>query len=475
MVSIERILSAVLRKIKPSEDERNRLQTVLKLVFDSVRRYSRSSNLELKVGVEGSVAKDTWLSGDRDMDVFVKFPMTLSKSDLDRIITEIAESIVGNRYVKRYAEHPYVELNLEGFTIDLVPCYLVESPADGLSSVDRTPFHTGYVTSKLEGKMKDDVRLLKRFMKGIGAYGAEIKVHGFSGYLCELLVLFYGSFLGVLRGSLGWRPFSTVLDLENYYSDSDVAAEFFGSPLVVVDPVDKYRNVASALSLDKMELFIAASYFFLKSPSVDYFFPKRDAMLSADELFGFMQKRGSDLLFIVGDCPHVNPEVLWGQLYKSLEGIRQLFLSFDFEVISYSVWSDEENFLVFIFELATVRLPSVRRHIGPPPHELENSERFLSKYLSSDNVLSGPRVEDGRWTVYLKRDNPYAVDVVRDLLFEARLGRYVASSFRSGFQVFVNEEIGDFYVAHSDFASFLTVFLRGSYPWLSFGDGAGGI
>ena len=31
-------------------------------------------------------------------------------------------------------------------------------------------------------------------MQGIGVYGAEIKVGGFSGYLCELLVMKYGGF-----------------------------------------------------------------------------------------------------------------------------------------------------------------------------------------------------------------------------------------------------------------------------------------
>jgi tRNA nucleotidyltransferase (CCA-adding enzyme) len=42
--------------------------------------------------------------------------------------------------------------------------------------------------------MLGEVRLLKKFMKGTGVYGAEIKIGGFSGYLCELLILKYRSF-----------------------------------------------------------------------------------------------------------------------------------------------------------------------------------------------------------------------------------------------------------------------------------------
>jgi tRNA adenylyltransferase (EC 2.7.7.25) len=54
------------------------------------------------------------------------------------------------------------------------------------------------VISNLHREQKDEVRLLKKFMKGIGVYGAEIKVKGFSGYVAELLVYFYDSFRNVL-------------------------------------------------------------------------------------------------------------------------------------------------------------------------------------------------------------------------------------------------------------------------------------
>jgi tRNA nucleotidyltransferase (CCA-adding enzyme) len=62
-----------------------------------------------------------------------------------------------------------------------------------LSATDRTPF-IHYVKKRLGKTLQDDVRLLKKFMQGIKVYGAEIKTGGFSGYLCELLILHYGSF-----------------------------------------------------------------------------------------------------------------------------------------------------------------------------------------------------------------------------------------------------------------------------------------
>ena len=120
------------------------------------------------------------------------------------------------------------------------------------------PFHTKYVSVRIAGK-EDDVLLLKQFMKGVHVYGSELRVGGFSGYLTELLVLCYGSFVAVLRAASSWRP-GQRLDLEGH------AAVRHDEPLIVVDPVDPRRNVAGALTLDKMLQFAGAARSFLAEP-----------------------------------------------------------------------------------------------------------------------------------------------------------------------------------------------------------------
>ena len=111
--------------------------------------------------------------------------------------------------------------------------------------------------------------LLKRFMKSVGTYGSHFKVGGFAGYLCELLIIYYSSFEKVLESASNeWRPGYNI-DLMGYGTSS-----LFNEPLIVVDPVDKNRNVAAAVSLQKMSEFVAASRNFLKDPSISYFHPK---------------------------------------------------------------------------------------------------------------------------------------------------------------------------------------------------------
>ena len=57
------------------------------------------------------------------------------------------------------------------------------------------------------GKLRDEVRVLKKFMKGIDTYGAEIKVGGFSGMLCETLILNYGSFEDTIKSASDWKKY----------------------------------------------------------------------------------------------------------------------------------------------------------------------------------------------------------------------------------------------------------------------------
>src|SRR6266516_6414541 len=98
----------------------------------------------------------------------------------------------------------------------------------------------------LTKEMRLEARLLKRFMKGIRSYGAEVRVGGFSGMLVETLILHYRSFLQVLDRASKWRPV-IFLELEKPSGSQDSRAREFGSPVGMVDPVDPTRNLAAAV------------------------------------------------------------------------------------------------------------------------------------------------------------------------------------------------------------------------------------
>ncbi len=469
MSNINDILRSVLEKIKPKDYERKKIEKVTSRIINKIKLIAKELNVPIEARVEGSIAKDTWISGDRDIDIFIRLPKKLGLEGLKEIGLEIARRAAETNWVECYAEHPYIEAEIDGFKIDLVPCFMIKNPSEVASTVDRTPFHTEYIKSHLKDELKDEVRLLKQFMKGINVYGAEIKIQGFSGYLCELLVLYYGSFINVVKAAaFKWKPYSVVIDIEKYYDKIEDAKLIFNAPLIVVDPVDRSRNVAAALSLQKMCEFIVASKFFLKNPSMKFFFPPKIAPLSFNELINKLHERGTDLLFIVTKCPKVHPDILWGQLYKSKNGIEKLLNSFNFKVISSAVWSDELKHVIFIYELESAKLPLAEKHLGPPVYSTFHSERFLRKHLSSKNIIAGPSIEGDRWIIYIKRKYNNAIQLIKEKIMSARLGSLIKQCLsKNSFNILINDEIKEYYENLPEFAIFMTKFMVKKLIWLN--------
>jgi tRNA nucleotidyltransferase (CCA-adding enzyme) len=335
--------------------------------------------------------------------------------------------------------------------------------------VDRTPFHTQYVKSRLTEEAKKEVRLLKRFMRGIGTYGAEIKVGGFSGYLCEVLILHYGSFIKLLGAATDWKE-NEVIDLEKRFKDINEIRQIFPEPLIVVDPVDKGRNVASAVKPERLNEFIAASRQFFKTPRFEFFYPEPVEPLAFDEVARTMELRRTTFIFLNTENIKAVPDVLWGQLYRSQKALVKMVSGYGFNVIRDAVWSDEKSANVFLFELGSRFLPAVERHVGPPVMKKEDCERFLAKYAEYTEIVSGPRIEGDRWIVDRRRKY---VDIVELLLEKLKnsgnnlgIASLVLDAFSSSINVWVNGEIRKFYLLNHDFAVFLTEFLAGKPRWL---------
>ena len=219
------------------------------------------------------------IHGDRDLDVFLLFDPGLSREQLEeeglRLARHIADEL-SDGYFEKYAEHPYINATIEGFDVDLVPCFRVASAAAIRSSVDRTPFHTRYIGSKI-ASLVDDVLLLKQFAKAGGVYGSDQMTEGFSGYLCELLILHSTGFSALLEAAAAWNP-GTLIDLEAHRTKD------FSEPLVVIDPVDPGRNVSASVSLDQMYAFVELARGYLDSPSRLFFFPPAQSAYTREEL-----------------------------------------------------------------------------------------------------------------------------------------------------------------------------------------------
>ena len=197
---LEALTKQILKKITPKKEEHAKVDALSRKLEQKIVAACQSEGINATVRVEGSVAKDTWLSENPDIDVFMRLPTSIPRKNLGDIGLKIAKKAAGDaEQVERFAEHPYLEIFMDDFRVDIVPCYDAK-PGEWQSATDRTPYHTDYIKTHLSKELRGEVRLLKKFMQGIGVYGAEIKVGGFSGYLCELLVMNYGSFAKAIEG-----------------------------------------------------------------------------------------------------------------------------------------------------------------------------------------------------------------------------------------------------------------------------------
>ncbi len=464
------VCATVLERVTPDKKKRAEIETLAKKLEKKVSDASKALGVDAVVRVEGSVAKDTWLSEEPDIDVFMRVPTTIPRKSLGEVCLKVARKATeGAEQIERFAEHPYLEAIIDGVRVNIVPCYNVKR-GEWLSATDRTPYHTDYVKKHLKMPMHSEVRLLKKFMTGIGVYGAEIKVGGFSGYLCELLILHYKSFVETLKAFAKYKQ-RKVIDIEGYYKERENELQLlFREPLVIVDPVDKGRNVASAVQPQKLYTFIAAARAFLEKSRLAFFYPPKATALTVKELKRELQQRGSAMVFVTFRNVNAVPDVLWGQLYKSQRSLHKLIELSDFKILRDTTWSDEKNLNVFLFELESYRIAPVKKHLGPPLERERECKDFLEKYIHNSDVVSGPYVADERLAVQLKRKYTDACELLKEKLKDggrnAGVAEKISYVLKNNFEVLVNEEIARVYTENSDFAEFLTQFLSGKPKWL---------
>jgi tRNA nucleotidyltransferase (CCA-adding enzyme) len=469
--TFEKISAQVLKRITPTEKENNEILSLAETLVEKVKVAAEKAEVEAEVRVEGSVAKDTWLREEPEIDIFMRLPKNLPREAFETVGLRIAKKATkGLRQVERFSEHPYLEAFTKNLTrVNIVPCYKVK-PGAWMSATDRTPFHTDYVLPRLNDKLRSEIRLLKRFMNGVGVYGAEIKVGGFSGYLCELLVLQYNTFVGVLEAAANLRD-AWLIDYEGYYKGREnELPKIFEEPLIVVDPVDKGRNAASAVRKQRLIEFVTASREFLKNPSLEFLYPLETKALSPTQLRDEMKKRGSTLVFVKFGRVKGVPDVLWGQLYKTQRALRKMLKQNDFHVIRDSVWSNEQDLNMLVFEIEHGRLPLVRKHLGPPIRKKIECENFLQKHAGSAATVSGPYIEDDRWVVEIKRKHREVVVLLSEKLKDGGrqvgVAKLISRTIGETLEVMVNEQIVKLYSTDPQFAKFVTEYLNAKPRWL---------
>lgn len=410
MEIMDKVLNRALRISVPEAEEVRLTENLCRKILESFRKTGAPG---IKAMFCGSVAKGTWLAGNKDIDMFLLFSERVPRSELETRGMETARRIIKNlwgKYEIAYSEHPYLRGFLADHRVEIVPAYDVADSGRIKSAVDRTPYHVRYVEKKLTENQKNEVRLLKKFCRGIGVYGSDLKTEGFSGYLCELLIINFENFENLVKEASAWSP-GEVIDLEKHYDSPESAAgKFPGNPMVVIDPVDRNRNVASVLSAEKFLTFVKKCGEFLQGPGIDFFEEREREAPGVSEIKDCMERRATGFFMVRFRAPVIQEDVLWPQLRKFRKRIADLLADGDFKVMRSGVWSDGIK-CILVLELLNDGLPEILVREGPSIFDRQGTAGFRRRY-EGYNVF----VEENRWHVEYPRRYRRAADLLHEFL-----------------------------------------------------------
>ena len=192
-------------------------------------------------------------------------------------------------------------------------------------------------------------------------------------------------------------------------------SSLFNEPLIVVDPVDKNRNVAAAVSLQKMSEFVAASRNFLKEPSASYFNSK-EVHTDLKYIKNEFTKRGTKTLLLSFKTPDVPIDALYPQIRKTENSIVNLMERKGFKIFGSDSWSDDKELVIILLEFSVWKLPEIKKHLGPQLWFIDNQEKYLKKYNEK------AWIEGDRWVAAVERDYPKAEFLLKVSLTNIKIG-----------------------------------------------------
>ncbi|KXB04811.1 hypothetical protein AKJ48_01400 [candidate division MSBL1 archaeon SCGC-AAA261O19] len=459
---MEKLLDKVLKKVKPKKDDQEELREVAEELLEKAGEIIDDKGLDVTPMLVGSAARGTWLKGEKDIDIFLLFPEESPRSKLEERGLELAREIAEGKGTEQFAEHPYLTANIEGFDVDIVPCYDIKNPSKLRSAVDRSPHHQEYVKGQLTPELTDQVLLLKGFLRGIGVYGAELRIHGFSGYLAELLIIHFESFQDLIQNAKKWKEGQIIDFTQEYSTPEDVYRMFPDQPLIVIDPVDHSRNVAAAVSEKNFATFVRACEDLDRNPNEKFFFLKPPD-LSKKEIREFMKKRGTKIFTIVFDTPSdLVPDIIYPQLRKTERTLIQRLDRCNFKVLRSGVHSTPKK-SVIVLELSVSELPKAYKHQGPPLGV--ESDSFIQKHIESDQKLAGPFIDSsGNLAFELGREYSNAEEVIRDSLESHNgFGKHVAEAIGEGYELAEGATVTK--LIDDELKGFFSRYLTHCLPW----------
>ncbi|MEM2031888.1 MAG: nucleotidyltransferase domain-containing protein [Candidatus Woesearchaeota archaeon] len=371
---VQKIYEEALNKFVYTDKDLAKVEEFMKKVKEILDNEVKNLKLDVEVFLGGSAAKRTF-SKQFDLDVFIRFKK-LKKNLSDKcelILKNLKQKKIIMDYDRIHGSRDYFKTFIDGIKIEIVPIKYINFPEEAENITDVSPFHVNWFKSVSNEKICKDVVLLKTFLKANRLYGAETFRKGISGYVCEILVVYFGSFIKVIEFLSNTKK-DIVIDLERYYDSKTyeevvkILGESKKGPLIVIDPLDKNRNAAAAFSYENFEKLKQVCNNFLQNPSIDFF--NKKPLLNLEKPFYYFKlkmPKGND------DATSTYLVVYFKKLYNFLKE-----KDFEPELMEYD-FDFDKRIAEFVIK-AKKNLDRIKIIKGPPLYLSEDVANFKRKY-----------------------------------------------------------------------------------------------
>ena len=202
-----------------------------------------------------------------------------------------------------------------------------------------------------------------------GIYGAEIAKQGFSGYVAEVLVYYFGSFTNVLK---------EIAKLKNGNAIGKPRKKF-DSAIIIIDQIDSNRNLGAAISTENVGKFILLSRAFINKPSIQFFRNQRKKLSSKNSL--------NNILVLKFQYKKSPDDTIAGQIRRAVNSLSSQMEIAGFKILRNSSLTLEKNQAVLLFLMDSLTISENQIHDGPNVFEENFSRKFVSINRKKSRIM----------------------------------------------------------------------------------------
>ncbi|MHA1593045.1 MAG: hypothetical protein ACTSUP_11335 [Candidatus Heimdallarchaeaceae archaeon] len=476
----KKIEQQVIEVIQVQSERHEEIREVLSILKEKILLDLNSLGFKGRVEVQGSFVRKTYLGEDDAYDLLLILPQSERAKVhqiLDSLLKRLKKDRIRNSLLevkKQTGKIPYLRIIAGDEYVNLFVGFDVTPGEKQISIFDSIPMHTQYLLTHMQENDRNEVLLLKKFMKTVGVYRNELGAIGFNGYLCELLIVFYGSFWDTIKGISSWKP-RTIIDIKRkkvQIEDVDsLTSEMLNRyyPIYVQDPLNPKDNVAADVSMLQFMSLIAAANIYMFDPSIHFFEDLPCEIPPFDDLVRKIISTGREILVLVLKRNFQEAEICWQKALSIKSAFSsEIFANNYILERSYAFVSDDYYGLMVSLMNADPQL--LRRKDGPDITSKESLE-FLKRYSKHIDVVAGPFIDNDRWAVYLTKKGQKIRDFLENLVkkntFVLNVDSFLKVEIKEKMKVLgIDELLREIYEFDSTFAENLYTFIERKPLWI---------